>query len=212
MVWYITFFCQHEQSFMVVEKIVFWRVRIITFKVRSLAQSRSNETCYYNIYTVWPGFRIVTVFPFFSPLFRKNCGTRFFLSVIFFLSFFLSFFLFARGFTSFWKLVACTQSSERPQELHTRGSYLSVRHQILIFLHEYDNDSPSPWTCLLTKSWSDVGPPCKQKKGPVFHGRARGNDDSRGWLEQTRLPDEFETSLTILVCPEGGRVVSGSIL
>ena len=68
-------------------------MRIITFKVRSLAQSRSNETCYYNIYTVWPGFRIVTVFSFFSPLFRKNCSTRFFLSVIFFLSFFLFFIL-----------------------------------------------------------------------------------------------------------------------
>lgn len=211
MVWYITFFCQHEQSFMVVEKIVFWRVRIITFKVRSLVQSRSNETCYYNIYTVWPGFRIVTVFPFFSPLFRKNCSTRFFLSVIFFLSSFLFFLFYAwiykllkigRVYTIVWATTGITHSRILPIGPPSNIDFPSRVWQWFAVTVDLSFDKK-----LIGRRTA-----VQTEKGP----RVSRSSARKRWLEgmvgETRLPDEFETSLTILVCPEGGRVVSGSIL
>lgn len=197
-----------------VKKIVFWRVWIITFKVRSLAQSDQTR-------------RVITTFTPFDQVssryhlfFRTNFHPaqklrytifRSFLSVIFF-PFFLFLFFFALGFTSFWKLVACTQSSERPQELHTRllptyrsaikywFSFTSMtmirRHRGLVFWQKFIGHRT----------------PVQTEKGP----RVSRSSARKRWLEgmvgETRLPDEFETSLTILVCPWRGRVVSGSIL
>lgn len=186
------------------KKMVFWRVWIITFKVRSLAQSDQTR----RVITTFTPFDQVSnrYHLFFSPLFRKNFHpaqklryTIFpsFLSVIFFLFFF---FFCARGFTSFWKLVACTQSSERPQELHTRllptyrsaikywFSFTSMtmirRHRGLVFWQKF----------------SEHRTPVQTEKGPhVSRSSARKRWLEGGWLG-TKLPDEFETSLTILVC------------
>lgn len=201
-----------------VKKIVFWRVWIITFKVRSLAQSDQTRRV---ITTFTPFDQVSSRYHLFFPLFfdkisilRKNCGTRFFevSSLLFFFLSFFSFFFFALGFTSFWKLVACTQSSERPQELHTRllptyrsaikywFSFTSMtmirRHRGLVFWQKFIGHRT----------------PVQTEKGP----RVSRSSARKRWLEgmvgETRLPDEFETSLTILVCPWRGRVVSGSIL
>lgn len=198
-----------------VKKIVFWRVWIITFKVRSLAQSDQTRRV---ITTFTPFDQVSSRYHLFFSNKFPSCAkiavhdfSKFPLCYFFpFLSF--PFFFFALGFTSFWKLVACTQSSERPQELHTRllptyrsaikywFSFTSMtmirRHRGLVFWQKFIGHRT----------------PVQTEKGP----RVSRSSARKRWLEgmvgETRLPDEFETSLTILVCPWRGRVVSGSIL
>lgn len=197
-----------------VKKIVFWRVWIITFKVRSLAQSDQTRRV---ITTFTPFDQVSSRYHLFFSNKFPSCAK---IAVHDFSKFplcyffpFLSFpFFFALGFTSFWKLVACTQSSERPQELHTRllptyrsaikywFSFTSMtmirRHRGLVFWQKFIGHRT----------------PVQTEKGP----RVSRSSARKRWLEgmvgETRLPDEFETSLTILVCPWRGRVVSGSIL
>lgn len=163
---------------------------IITFKVRSLAQSDQTRRVITTFTPVWPGFE-PSFFSFFEKISipPKNCCTPFFrsfLSVIF-CSFPPPplFFFHARVDLQAFENWSRVHNRVSDRRNYIRGSllpaYLSARHQILIFLHEYDNDSPAPWTCLLQKLGGHRS--VQIEKGPVFHGRARGNDDSRGWLE-----------------------------
>lgn len=174
-----------------VKKIVFWRVWIITFKVRSLAQSDQTRRV---ITTFTPFDQVSSRYHlFFSPLFRTNFHPaqklrytifRSFLSVIFFPFFLFLFFFLRLDLQAFenWSRVHNRLSDRRN---YIRGSYLPIGSPSNI-------DFPSrvwQWFAVTVdlsfdKSSSDIGPPCKQKKGPAFHGRARGNDDSRGWLER----------------------------
>lgn len=179
-----------------VKKIVFWRVWIITFKVRSLAQSDQTRRV---ITTFTPFDQVSSRYHLFFPLFfdkisilRKNCGTRFFevSSLLFFFLSFFSFFFCAwiykllkigRVYTIVWATAGITYAAP---------TYLSVRHQILIFLHEYDNDSPSPWTCLLTKVHRTSDPRANRKRAPRFtvereETMTRGDgwrDEAPGWI------------------------------
>lgn len=180
-----------------VKKIVFWHVWIITFKVRSLAQSDQTRRV---ITTFTPFDQVSSRYHlFFSPLFRTNFHPaqklrytifRSFLSVIFFPFFLFLFFFCAwiykllkigRVYTIVWATAGITYAAP---------TYLSVRHQILIFLHEYDNDSPSPWTCLLTKVHRTSDPRANRKRAPRFtvereETMTRGDgwrDEAPGWI------------------------------
>lgn len=180
----------HEQK---CSKIVFSRVWIITFKVRSLAQSDQTRRVITTFTPVWPGFE-PSFFSFFEKISipPKNCCTPFFrsfLSVIFCsfppppLSFFSTrawiykLLKIGRVYTIVWATAGITYAARSYLPIYRPAikywfSFTSMtmirRHRGLVFY----------------KSWADIGPPPVQiEKGPVFHGRARGNDDSRGWLE-----------------------------
>lgn len=170
-----------------VKKIVFWRVWIITFKVRSLAQSDQTRRV---ITTFTPFDQVSSCYHLFFSNKFPSCAkiavhdfSKFPLCYFFpFLSF--PFFFLRLDLQAFenWSRVHNRLSDRRN---YIRGSYLSIGPPSNI-------DFPSrvwQWFAVTVdlsfdKSSSDIGPPCKQKKGPAFHGRARGNDDSRGWLER----------------------------
>lgn len=176
-----------------VKKIVFWRVWIITFKVRSLAQSDQTRRV---ITTFTPFDQVSSRYHLFFSNKFPSCAkiavhdfSKFPLCYFFpFLSF--PFFFCAwiykllkigRVYTIVWATAGITYAAP---------TYLSVRHQILIFLHEYDNDSPSPWTCLLTKVHRTSDPRANRKRAPRFtvereETMTRGDgwrDEAPGWI------------------------------
>lgn len=161
---------------------------IITFKVRSWAQSDQTRRVITTFTPVWPGFE-PSFFSFFEKISipPKNCCTPFFrsfLSVIF-CSFPPPplFFFHARVDLQAFENWSRVHNRVSDRRNYIRGSllpaYLSARHQILIFLHEYDNDSPAPWTCLLQKLGGHRSPSRANRKRP----RVSRSSARKRWLE-----------------------------
>lgn len=155
---------------------------IITFKVRSLAQSDQTRRVITTFTPVWPGFEPLPSFFFF---FRKNFHPAQKLLYTIFSKFPLRYFC---SFHARVDLQAFENWSRVHNRLSDRRNY--IRGSLLSIGPPSNIDFCSrvwQWFAdTVDLSFTKVGQtsaPVQIEKGPVFHGRARGNDDSRGWLE-----------------------------
>lgn len=170
-------FCHHTRTkfHQKCSKIVFSRVWIITFKVRSLAQSDQTRRVITTFTPVWPGFEPL---PSFFFLFRKNFHSAQKLLCTIFSKFPLRYFCSFHARVDLQAFENWSRVHNRPSDRrnYIRGSLLSIGPPSNIdFLFTSMTMIRRHRGLVFYKSWADIGPRANRKR-PRSSARKR-------WLE-----------------------------